>query len=137
MKQHLAQKRLREMKVVSWRLHCQHFREATENQLHKPLANSSTTDVIDGFIPDVVLTVGQENQDRCSIIHVSISCKGYELFRTKYFYLSVLQCAFMIFCALSRALVKSVPPSASNRRAAVNSSSGELAKSLSIEVDGS
>jgi hypothetical protein len=73
------------MKGVSWRLHCQHSREAIENQLHKPLAYSSTADVVDGFIPDVVLTVGQENQDRCSIIHVSISCKGYELLRPEYF----------------------------------------------------
>lgn len=73
------------MKGVSWRLHCQHSQEAIENQLHKPLAYSSTADVVDGFIPDVVLTVRQENQDRCSIIHVSISCKGYEVFRPEYF----------------------------------------------------
>jgi hypothetical protein len=61
MKQHLAQKILREMKGVSWRLRCQHSREAIENRLYKPLAYSSTADVVDGFIPDVVLTVGQEN----------------------------------------------------------------------------
>jgi hypothetical protein len=58
MKKHLAQKRLREMKGVSWRLNCQHSREDIKSQLHKPLAYSSTADVIDGFIPDVVLTVG-------------------------------------------------------------------------------
>jgi hypothetical protein len=85
MKQHLAQKRLREMKGASWRLRCQHSREAIENQLHKPLAYSSAADVVYRFIPDVVLTVGQENQDRGSIIHVSISCKGCEIFRPEYF----------------------------------------------------
>jgi hypothetical protein len=61
MKQHLAQKRLRETKGVSWRSRCQYSHEAIENRLHKPLAYSSTADVVDGFIPDVVLTVGQEN----------------------------------------------------------------------------
>ena len=57
-RQHPAQKRLREMKGVSWFLRCQKSQEATENRVHKPLAYSSTTDVVDGIIPDKVLTVG-------------------------------------------------------------------------------
>ena len=135
MKQHHAQKRLREMKRASWRSYCEQSPEFIENQAHKPLAHGSAADVVDRFISDVVLTVGQENQDRRSIVsHMSV----YQAFFQKMFlYLSVLQCAFIIFCALSRARVKSVQPSASNRKAAVNSSSGELAKSFSIEVTGS
>jgi hypothetical protein len=43
----------------------------------------------------------------------------------------------MTFCALAKALEKSVPPSALKRKAVVSSSPGELAKSFSMDVDGS
>lgn len=43
----------------------------------------------------------------------------------------------MTFCAVSKALEKSVPPAASNCKAAVSSWSGELVKSFSTDVDGS
>ena len=52
-------------------------------------------------------------------------------------HLSALQFEIMTFCALAKALEKSVPPSAPKRRAAVSSSSGELVKSFSMDVDGS
>ena len=52
-------------------------------------------------------------------------------------YLSVLHCESIIFCARSRARAKSVPPPATYCKAAVSSSSGELAKSFSTQVEGS
>jgi hypothetical protein len=53
-------------------------------------------------------------------------------------YLSVLQYEVMTCSALSSMLVKSVPPSASNCKAAASSSSesGEPVKSFSMDVDG-
>jgi hypothetical protein len=74
MKKHHPQKRLREMKRASWRLYCEQSPGFIENQAHKPLAHSSAADVVDRFICDVVLAVGQENQDRRSTIsHMSVS----------------------------------------------------------------
>src|ERR1700733_6259017 len=52
-------------------------------------------------------------------------------------YLSVLQCEVITFCAVSNALEKSLPPMALNCKAAVSSSSGELVKSFSMDVEGS
>ena len=51
----------------------QQLQENLENKPHKPLAYSPAADVEDGFIPDVALAVRQENYDRRSTMHVSVS----------------------------------------------------------------
>jgi hypothetical protein len=73
------------MKGASWHLYCQQSLEGVENPSHEPLAYGSIAYVEDGFIPDVALTVGQENHDRRSIMHVSVSCQCYRLFCSKPF----------------------------------------------------
>ena len=76
LKQLHAQKRQREVKGASWRSSRQRsLKKNMEN--HKPLAYGSAADVIDGFIPDVVLAVRQENHNRRPKMHVSLSCKCY------------------------------------------------------------
>ncbi|SRR6266404_359390 len=107
-------------------------------EINGPLTHGFATDVLCRFVPHIVLAVRQENHDGCPTIHIS----WWIYYWTKHCisndaYRSVSQCVVMTFCALSSALVKSVPPSGSNCKAAVSNCSGELVKSFSMEVDGS
>src|SRR6266571_614023 len=45
-----------------------------QRKSHRPSAHGSATNVVDRLIPNVTLTVGQENKDRCSMMPVSFSC---------------------------------------------------------------
>jgi hypothetical protein len=100
-------------KGVSWRWFMSVNPEVTlGTAINKPLAYGTTTDVIDHFICQWGKAVRQENHHGCSTIHVSGVSKIASNFLNEWndSNRSVLQCEVMRFCALSSALVKSVPP---------------------------
>jgi hypothetical protein len=137
MKQLPGQKKQREMKVASWRSYCQQALKILKIYHTNPwrTAPRHMSKIISSLMPhspsDKKITTGVL---QCmSAYHVSTTDSSPQ----NVSYLSVLQCESMIFCARERAPAKFVPPPATYCKAAVNSSSGELAKSFSIQVEGS
>ena len=72
------------MKVASWCL-LSTVTGRYRNLSHEPLAYGSVTDVEYGFVPDAAITIGQENHDRRSTMHVSVLCFGLFCSRVKTF----------------------------------------------------
>ena len=121
------------MKAASWRLYCQQLlkkyrksttypRRTAPRQMSKTFSSLMLHSPSDKKITTGALQCMSENQT---------------ILRRTILYLSVLQFESMIFCALSRARVKFVPRPATFCMAAVSSSSGVLAKSFSMQVEGS